>query len=75
MREEWTRRTARAERLAAENAPVSSLLTFYAGVLRWQAEVDDFLRNPIRHPSGAIECDLAVISGMTSVLLRLVAET
>src|SRR2546425_12844602 len=68
----WDRRIRRAEQLAANGGPASSLLAFYARLLQKQKAVYDALND--RRPSGSIERDLALVTDSSSGLLHEVAE-
>jgi formate dehydrogenase accessory protein FdhE len=71
VRESWDRRVRRAEQLAADSGPATSLLVFYARLLRRQRTVYDSLDD--RTLSGAIEQDAALMAGGAAAVLEDVA--
>src|SRR5947207_414081 len=68
----WDQRIRRAERLAAENGPASSLLTFYAQLLRHQEMLYESFRS--RPLAGSIERDVSRIAESGSAMVRAVVE-
>ena len=71
----WNKQIERAIHLANESSGSKELLTFYARLLRAQAEFYDSLR--IRKdwlPSGDLETDLAVVRSSMNALLQTVAQ-
>jgi FdhE protein len=73
MRDTWRRRLQRAEELSAANAASSSLVTFYAALLRVQGELYEHLRTRSNWcPSGALDCDLPAFRSQLPPLLRAV---
>ena len=74
MRDAWTPRILRAERLAAENPAVAPLLTFYGRVLSWQADLSNGLSGPAGHLSGTLERDLGLLLPAVPALISLVEQ-
>ena len=71
----WNKQIERADHLAAESSGSKELLTFYAQLLRAQAEFYDSLRSRRDWlPSGDLEMDLPVIRSSMSALLESVAR-
>lgn len=71
----WNKQIERADHLAAESSGSKELLTFYAQLLRAQAELYDSLRSRRDWlPSGDLETDLPVIRSSMSALLESVAQ-
>jgi FdhE protein len=69
----WDALIRRAEHLAARAEATRELLAFYAGLLRAQKGVHEFLRGRKGWlPSGMLEEDLAVVRGAMPILLRAV---
>ncbi|MDQ3918240.1 MAG: formate dehydrogenase accessory protein FdhE [Acidobacteriota bacterium] len=69
----WDSLVRRADGLAAETGAARELLTFYAGLLRAQREIYEFLRTREGWlPSGVLEEDLAVVRAALHGLLRAV---
>ena len=68
----WDRRIRRADQCAGDGGPATSLLTFYARLLRRQKAVYDALEE--HRLSGALEGDLPLFRQAVSPLLRDVAE-
>jgi formate dehydrogenase accessory protein FdhE len=75
MPEGWDQRRRRAEQLAGKDEGASSLLAFYAIVLKGQGDIDRFLdtRSDWR-PSGSLESDLAVLGPHVPAFVRAVTE-
>ena len=70
----WNKQIERADYLAAESSGSKELLTFYAQLLRAQAEIYESFRSRKNWlPSGALETDLPVIRSSIKVLLNTVA--
>lgn len=75
-RESWDARVRRAEHLASKSDATKELLTFYAGLLRAQKGIYDFLRGREGWlPSGVLEEDLAVVRATLPGLLRAVESS
>jgi formate dehydrogenase accessory protein FdhE len=73
LKNSWDSLIRRADRLAAKTDATSELLTFYAGLLRAQKEVYEFLRTRKGWlPSGMLEEDLTVVRASLPGLLRAV---
>lgn len=70
----WSKQIERADYLAAEVSGSRELLTFYAQLLRAQAEIYESLRSRKNWlPSGDLETDLPVIRSSMTVLFDTVA--
>jgi len=75
MRESWDRRIRRAEHLAAEGGPSTSLIGFYSHLLRGQKAIFESLNGNRRKPSGFLERDLdLVMDGATTLLHEVVTH-
>jgi formate dehydrogenase accessory protein FdhE len=73
LKNSWDSLIRRAERLAAKADATDELLSFYAGLLRAQKEIYEFLRSRKGWlPSGILEEDLPVVREMLPQLLRAV---
>ncbi|HEX8162053.1 MAG TPA: formate dehydrogenase accessory protein FdhE [Pyrinomonadaceae bacterium] len=73
LKDPWGALVGRAERLAAGSEATQELLGFYAGLLRAQQGVYDFLRSRKGWlPSGVLEDDLPVVRESLPQLLRAV---
>jgi FdhE protein len=71
----WDKQIARADYLAGESSGSKELLTFYAQLLRAQAEIyESFRSRKDWSPSGDLEVDLPVVRSTMSVLLESVAR-
>ena len=71
----WNKQIERADHLAAESSGSKELLTFYAQLLRAQAEFYDSLRSRKDWlPSGDLETDVGVIRSSMTALLESVAR-
>jgi FdhE protein len=66
----WNKQIERADQLAAESSGSKELLTFYAQLLRAQAEIyDSFRSRKDWLPSGDLETDLPAVQSATKRLL------
>jgi Uncharacterized protein involved in formate dehydrogenase formation len=75
MRETWRRRLQRAEELSAADTASSSLVAFYAALLRVQGDLYDHVSTLSSwRPSGAIDCDLPAFRPQLPMVLRAVAN-
>src|SRR2546423_1762075 len=73
LKNSWDSLIRRAEHLAAKNDATNELLNFYAGLLRAQKGIYEFLRTRKGWlPSGMLEEDLPVVRVMLPGLLRTV---
>jgi len=73
MKETWATLIERAESLAAKSEATKELLSFYAKLLRAQAEIYESLRGRKGWlPTGALEGDLSVLRTWLPDLLRVV---
>src|SRR6185503_2628009 len=71
----WNKQIERADYLAGEPSGSKELLTFYAQLLRAQADIYDSLRSSKNWlPSGDLETDLAVVRSSMTGLLKTVAK-
>ena len=71
----WNKQIERADHLANESSGSKELLTFYAQLLRAQAEFYDSLRSSKDWlPSGDLETDVPAIRSSMTVLLQTVAQ-
>jgi FdhE protein len=71
----WNKQIERADYLANESSGSKELLTFYAQLLRAQAEFYDSLRSRKNWlPSGDLETDLSVVRPFMTALLEIVAQ-
>jgi FdhE protein len=71
----WNKQIERADYLAAESSGSKELLTFYAQLLRAQAEFYDSLRSRKNWlPSGDLETDVSVVRPSMTALLESVAR-
>lgn len=71
----WNKQIERADHLAAESSGSKELLTFYAQLLRAQAEFYDSLRSRKNWlPSGDLETDVSVVRPSMNGLLETVAR-
>lgn len=69
----WNKQIERADQLAAESSGAKELLTFYAQLLRAQAEIYDSYRSRKDWlPSGDLETDLPAVKSATKRLLEIV---
>jgi len=74
MPEFWNKQIARADDLAAESSGSKELLTFYARLLRAQAEIYESLRSRKDWlPSGDLESDMSVVKPLMARILKTVA--
>jgi formate dehydrogenase accessory protein FdhE len=75
MRETWRRRAQRAEDLSANDTASTSLVAFYASVLRAQGDLDERLAmRPGWRPTGDLDSDLPALRPHLPAMLRAVAE-
>jgi formate dehydrogenase accessory protein FdhE len=75
MRETWRRRLQRAEHLSATDTASTSLVAFYAAVLRVQGDLHDRLSTLVDwRPSGNLDSDLPVLQPHLPAVLRAVAN-
>ncbi|HXR99485.1 MAG TPA: formate dehydrogenase accessory protein FdhE [Pyrinomonadaceae bacterium] len=71
----WDKQIERADLLATESSGSKELLTFYAQLLRAQAQIYDSFRSRRDWlPSGDLETDLPVVCSLTTGLLESVAQ-
>src|SRR5215813_11292878 len=71
----WDKQIQRADYLANESSGSKELLTFYAQLLRAQAEFYDSLRSRKNWlPSGDLETDVPVVRSSMTALLQSVAQ-
>src|SRR5262245_7056772 len=70
----WKKQIERADYLAAESSGSKELLTFYAQLLRAQAEIyESFRSRKDWLPSGDLESEVAVVGSSMTGLLETVA--
>jgi FdhE protein len=74
MRETWQRRVERATKLTSDDTASTSLVAFYAVLLRAQADLDQRLRVLEWRPSGHLDSDLTVIRPHLPAVVRAVAD-
>ncbi len=75
MRETWRRRVQRAEDLSAIDTASSSLVAFYAALLRVQGDLYDHLNTLLDcRPSGNLDSDLPVLQPHLPAVLRAVVN-
>jgi FdhE protein len=75
MQETWRRRVQRAEDLSAAKTASTSLVVFYAALLRVQGDLYDHLNTVLGwRPSGNLESDLPTLQPRLPALLRGVAN-
>jgi formate dehydrogenase maturation protein FdhE len=75
MRETWRRRVQRAEDLSANNTASTSLVAFYASLLRAQSDLGERLATrPGWRPTGDLDSDLPALRPHLPAMLRAVAE-
>jgi formate dehydrogenase maturation protein FdhE len=75
MSDWWDKQIQRADRLAAQANGSKQLLLFYAGLLRGQKDIYEFLRGRENWlPSGELQRDWPVLSGAFPAFLKVVEE-
>jgi len=71
----WDKQIERADHLATQSSGSKELLTFYAQLLRAQAQIYDFFRSRRDWlPSGDLEADLPVVRSSSTGLLEAVVQ-